>query len=210
MSIDHKAYRFRHNEFQRELAEVLYRALDTEDPGPLGAFIRRFRESLTDPATEAPLSVDWEQEYGPDRDVQQYADLALTRYYDLNENLGLSYGFDALEAYLRSTALAQHAARLICGTLFGPKGRRLDPGRMGTGLLCPEEVASLARLLAGTSWPDVPEPGSEVDSECHYQPESAEEVQDSLEQLKELYRRAAESNAGLLLVDYDDRGVAHL
>src|SRR5262245_55922903 len=101
MSIEHKAYLFRFDEFQEELAGLLHRSLRTGEIGPLRGFINRHRASLTDQATEEPLAEDWEEEYARESDVQQYADLALTRYYDLTDNLGLSHGLDALAAYLR-------------------------------------------------------------------------------------------------------------
>jgi hypothetical protein len=71
-------------------------------------------------------------------------------------------------------------------------------------------VARFERLLAREGWPDIPEPESEVYSECYYQPESAADVQRSLEELRELYRRAAQARAGILFVDFNDCGVGGL
>jgi hypothetical protein len=208
MSIDHKAYLFQYDKFQEELADALYRSLQTGIVLPLRVFINGHRGSLTDLATAKRLGKDWEQKYCRDEDVQSYADLALTRYYDLTASLGLCYGFDALAVYLRSLpSLARHAGRLIGGRLFGPKGKRLDPGRMGTGLLSPAEAARFDRLLAHAEWPVIPGPESEVYSACYYQPESAADVQRSLDELRELYRRAAQAGAGVLFVDFNDRGV---
>jgi hypothetical protein len=211
MSIDHKAYLFQYDKFQDELADTLYRSLQTGIVLPLRDFINRHRDSLTDAATAKRLGEDWEQKYGRDADVQRYADLALNRYYDLTASLGLGYGFDALAVYLRSVpSLARHAECLIGGRLFGPKGKRLDPGLMGTGLLSPAEVARFARFLARVVWPTIPGPESEVYSACYYQPESAADIQRSLDELRELYRRAAQASAGILLVDFNDCGVGGL
>jgi hypothetical protein len=211
MSIDHKAYLFQYDAFQEELADLLHRALQTGEVGRLHEFLNRHRTSLTDQATQEPLAEDWEEEYGQQPDVQQYADLALTRYYEVSDNLGLSHGFDALGVYLGTVSpLARHADQLICGKLFGPKGRRLDPGRMGTGLVSSSEAARFAKLLAGMKWPVIPGPESDVYSECSYRPKSADEVQQSLDQLVELYQRAAEAASGILLVDFNDHGVNHL
>ena len=211
MSIDHKAYLFQYDKFQEELADALYRSLQTGIVRPLREFIDRHCGSLTDLATAKRLGEDWEQKYGRDADVQGYADLTLTRYYDLTASLGLGYGFDALTAYLRSVPfLARHAECLIGGTLFGPKGKRLDPGRMGTGFLSPAEVTRFDGLLARTDWPVIPGPESEVYSACYYQPESAADVQRSLDELRELYRRAARASAGILFVDFTDCTVSGL
>lgn len=209
--MDHKAYLFRYDQFQQELAGSLQRSLQTDEVGPLRRFINRYRASLTDQETEEALAEDWEEVYGAPPDVQQYADLALTRYFDVNENLGLGHGFDALSAYLRSVAsLSGQAGALICGERFGPKGQRLDPGQMGTGLVSPEEAARLAKLLASADWPAIPGPESEIYAECYYRPESVEEVRKALGRLVELYRRAAEAGLGILLMDFNERGVSHL
>jgi hypothetical protein len=209
MSIDHKAYLFRYDEFRKELADVLYQALQTEIAHPLRAFVSRYHSSMTDLATAKSLGEDWEEKWGHEADVQCYADLALTRYYDLTGSLGLSYGFIALAAYLRSLpTFAQYTDCLIGGRLFGPKGKRLDPGQMGTGLLSPEEVARFARLLAGAEWSPIPPPESEIYAECYYQPESTADVQRSLNELRDLYSQATEAGLGILFADFNDRGVS--
>ncbi len=211
MSIDHKAYLFRHDAFQREFADLLNHSLQTADVDPLREFINRHRESLTDRATEGPLGENWEEDCGEEPDVQVYADLALTKYYNLTDELGLSYGFDALAAYLATVPqLAPVADCLICGYLFGPQGRRLDTGSMGTGLLSADEVAKFAELLTTVEWPAVPGPDSLIYADCYYKPGSVQDVESSRDRLTDIYRRAAEAKMGLLLVDYNDRGVSHL
>src|SRR5207248_11394969 len=67
----------------------------------------RFIEHISFPTRrssdlEKRVDEDWEDRYRHQPDVQQYADLALTKYYDVTDGLGLSYGFDALDAYLRT------------------------------------------------------------------------------------------------------------
>lgn len=211
MSIDHKAYLFRHDEFQRELAPLLYGSLKAGDVGPLRDFVNAHQESLTDPATEESLADDWEQLLADHPDVQWYADLALTRYYDLTDNLGLSRGFDALGSFFRSLPeLGPNSDRLFCGWLFGPKGKRLDPGRMGTGLVATGAAAQIADLLARLAWPVIPGPESEIYSTCHYRPHSAAEVQRSLTELRQLYHRATAAGLGILFSDFNDSGVWRL
>jgi hypothetical protein len=211
MSIDHKAYLFRHDAFQKELADLLHRSLQTAEVGPLREFIDCHRKHLMDRGTDESLGENWEDEYGAESDVQVYADLALSKYFDLTEDLGFSYGFDALGAYLATVPpLAPVADCLICGNLFGPAGRRLDTGSMGTGLLSAEEAAGFADLLAGTDWPTIPGPDSGIYAECYYKPGSARDVEASRDRLLDLYCRAAKAKMGILLMDYNDCGVSHL
>jgi hypothetical protein len=48
MSIDHKAYLFRYDQFHDELANLLLGSLQTGEVDPLREFINRYRASLTD------------------------------------------------------------------------------------------------------------------------------------------------------------------
>jgi hypothetical protein len=213
MSIVHKAYLFDFRGFERELAGIVYEALKRDDVRRLRTFIQRHRAELTDFSTEEPPGEDWEERILSEGggNTQWYADLALTRFYDFTDDLGLGYGFDALHAFLRTVpTVGDSADDLICGRVFGPKGQRLDPGAMGTGLLSPEDVKQLHGLLEQTDWPPVPAPRSRVWAGCHYKPQSADEVRRSLTSLRGLYRLAAERARGLLLVDFNDRGVAAL
>lgn len=206
VSIDHKVYLFRYSEFQSELADLLYHALETDEVGNLRGFINSERSLLTEHVTEEPLVEDWEVGFEPD--VQRYADIALTKYYNLAEDLGLGYSFDVLGAYLNIVSeLAGQSNVLICGRLFGPKGKRLDPGYMGTGLLPPDDVSHFAMLLSGIKYPAIPNQGSKIYSCCYYKPKSADEVQEALEQLNTIYQRAAQEKLGLLLLDFNDHGV---
>jgi hypothetical protein len=137
--------------------------------------------------------------------------VALTDYYDPNENLGLGYGFDALGSYLRTVPrLGEYADALICGYLFGPKGCRLDPWKMGMGLVNWEQVRCFCDLLKEADWPEVPGPESELYAGCYYRPSSTSDVRHSRDCLVKLYRQAHEGFMGLLLVDFNDRGVGGL
>jgi hypothetical protein len=215
MSIIHKAYLFQHEAFQKELADVLFAALRDESVEGLRQFIDEQRQHLTDQETEGPLGEDWEA--GADKSwdswaaVQCYADIALTKYYDLTDDRGLAYGWDALAAYFGLVPLLHDSADLVIGGyLFGPKGRRLDPGSMGTGLLSTEDVTRLLKLLEWPHRPPIPGPESEVYAGCYYKPDSVGAVQLSLDELLELYRAAKRNKCGLLLTDYNDRGVSRL
>lgn len=211
MSIDHKAYLFEYRRFEEELALILYDALEQGATEPLRAFINQFRSDLTDLWTEGPLGENWEEDV-EDASVQSFADLALTAYYEVaGGNQGLSYGFDALGAYLQTVPLvSEEASLLICGHLFGPTGLRLDPGRMGTGVLAPAEVQRLHELLEQTEWPPIPPPGSDLYGECIYQPQEVDDVSQSLDRLRELYGRAKGEAKGILFADFNDGGVTHL
>lgn len=212
MSIVHKAYLFEYSAFEAEFASLLYTSLEQNKVELLEQFIQQHCVELTDLDTWEPLGEDWQDHSEADQDIQWYADIALTKYYDLAMgNLGLSYSWDALGAYLESLPqILTEADTLICGRLFGPPGHRLDPGKMGTGLLSPTEVLQLNRLFKTFNRLPIPEPEAAIYAECLYVPESVEEVRNALEQLQRLYTQASEEHKGLLFKDFNDRGVSRL
>lgn len=211
MSISHKAFLFDHTNFDAELAGVLHAALETDDVGGLRRLILDNRHVLLDLWTEAPPADDWEARIEPAYRVQQFADLAMTKYYDPRDDRGLGHGFDAPGAYLETVpGLGGWSSALYCGWLFGPSGRRLDPGSMGTGLVSVAQVGEAVRLTDGLAWPPAPGPTDPVYRGCYYGPASAAAVSADRDRLLELYRDAAAARMGLLLSDYNDRGVGRM
>jgi len=208
MSIEHKAWLLNYELFSDELADILFHALDFGETQILEGFIDQYHGSMTDLWTWKPLRQDW-QEVLRKRlgtlDVLSLGDIALTRYYDPTDDVGLSYGFDALGKYLNSVADLRHIAdALIGGYWFGPKGKRFDPGGMGTGFVSLEQAREHLALLAETRPSPIPEPDSIVYQECLYKPETAKEVQESLNQLKRVYEMAVGKSYGVLLADFND------
>jgi hypothetical protein len=204
MSIIHKAYLFAYNAFKEELASLLYKALGDNDLEQLHQFIQQYRYELTNLYTWEPLAEDWVEHLGDSQDVQWYADIALTKYYDLVAGeMGLGYGFDALGVYLQSLPqMNGKAALLICGSPFGPPDNRLDPGRMGTGLLNPTQVEQFHRFLEEFNWPVISKLEADLYEECLYKPESVADITDALAQLKQLYKKASEKQMGVLFTDF--------
>jgi hypothetical protein len=89
MSLSHRAFIFDHHLFQRELRPILEAALTSGAVAPLRQFIEENLPYLKDPNDGAPLEEGWEQHLEV-RDVDQYGDVALTKYYspDLNGGIG--------------------------------------------------------------------------------------------------------------------------
>ena len=208
MSILHKAWPFDYDAFERELAAILFAALETDDVAPLRAFINEHYASMWGGRHAKTLGPDWEESLIAEAErpehrqylVQWYGDLAITRYYHDDEEMGLDYAWDVLHAYLRTVpAVRAWANELIRGFPFGPEDRLFDPGRQGTGFLDADTVKECDALLRGTEFPPPPPPGSELYAECYRKHADASEA---LETLKGIYADAAEQNKGLLLADF--------
>lgn len=210
MSISHKAWPFDETRFQAELAPILYAALQDGDEIKLRAFIYTHRDSMTDLWDNEPLRDDWEtsrEEPNACLGVQCLADIALSRYHDREDEWGLRHDFDALGAYFDSIpALRTLPGALICGYLFGPRGKRLDPGYQGTGIVSVAQAREHLHRLQTIDWPVVPDPKSPLWAGVHYR-RSAEEVLDARDRLVDLYLHVVDQNLGILFADFNDCGV---
>jgi len=142
MSMDHKAYVFDYDAFQKELAPVLEVALRANETKSILAFIESNFDDLKDPYEGEPLSEDWEDSLG-NRDLQEFADYALTKFYDPAEYLGMStqwhHVYDKLPRNLQNATL---------GVALGQEPNYFDPGRQGAYFQSPSLVAANVQLLA--------------------------------------------------------------
>jgi hypothetical protein len=142
MAMLHKAYAFDWLAFQRDdLPTLLQQALATGDPAELVNYIRRHRALLKDPYEGDPLGEDWQDHLG-NRDVHEFGDFALTRFYDPAAERGLDYYWNPID-----DALPEQDRQVLLGVPFGPRHNYFDPGRYGSYFQRPEQVAaSVARV----------------------------------------------------------------
>ncbi len=147
--MDHRAFVFDYSRFARELKPVLERALETDDPAEIVRFIVAHRTKLRDPDEGEPLPEDWESrlEVG---DIHEYGDLALTRYYDPREDLGMGNGWDLVQDLIHADPSLSVSP--ILGVPVGTWEHPFDPGRLGSYFQSPEMVqAHLAYLSRRSS-----------------------------------------------------------
>ncbi len=147
MSMNHKAFAFDWNAFQRHLAPLLHEALESGSVAELVRFIESHRQSITDPYEGDPLPEDWTAVM-ENRDVQDHADIALTLYYSPRADFGIgeswcgfSRGFPARQSLL--------------GEPFGPSDNLFDPGRMGAYFQTSDAVSSSLRILKADDRPEL-------------------------------------------------------
>lgn len=142
MSMVHKAYAFDWDRFAAELLGILMEALETNDPSCLLQDIDAHRAHLTDPYEGQPLPEDWRSrlEVG---DIEELSDYALTRFYNPNQDCGLS------EAWLiLSDHLPESVQTALLGSPIGPSGRPFDPGRMGSYFQTPAQARQSLEAVA--------------------------------------------------------------
>lgn len=146
-SMQHKAFAFDWNAFQRQLHPILHQALCSGSVAELAAFIEHHRHSLTDPYEGQPLPDDWSS-LMESRDVHDHGDFALTLYYSPTADNGI--GDSWLELSDDSSV-----ANALLGAPFGPTDKLFDPGRMGSYFQTPDAVSSSLRVLFGDDRPEL-------------------------------------------------------
>jgi len=143
MSMCHKAYILDYASFSDELLPILEHALGSNDVTGLMAFVDAQREHLTLPWEATPLAASWREELERG-DVQEVGDLALTKYYDADDDCGVQEHWGAVDE-----RLAPNAREALLGEPLGAGGAIFDPGRMGSYFQGPEAVRQSARILQG-------------------------------------------------------------
>lgn len=134
--MEHKAFVFRHRDFERELRPLLEEALASGSPDRLIVFIKANPDNFRDPYEGEPLGEDWEDQIET-KDVHQYGDFALTKYYDPSADIGLGRKWEEVQRALESE-LGTSAA--ILGQPVGTQDRFFDPGKMGSYFQSEDDV----------------------------------------------------------------------
>ena len=138
--MEHKAYKFRWNEFKSELYPIMISSLENDCEIKLNEFISSNLSFLSNPYDEEPLDEEWKQQLET-HTVQELADFALTKYYDISDNFGL--GSDWLE-------IADNCSSIENSALLGNAIDKFDPGCYGSYFQNPSEIEQSAVILEGS------------------------------------------------------------
>jgi hypothetical protein len=149
MTMCHKAYALDHASFIGDLAPILYDALVSGRQAKLAEFVDRNLALLTLPCEARPLPADWRSvlEHG---DVHEVGDVALTLYYDADDDCGLQEHWLAVEE-----ALPPAARACLLGEPFGPPDNLFDPGRMGSYFQSPSSATQSREVLGSRGEPEL-------------------------------------------------------
>jgi hypothetical protein len=140
--IEHKAFIFDYERFERELLPVLRYALATNDCSALISYIRQNIDSLTDPYQGKPLTDDWEGMIETE-DAHQYGDFALTKYYNPTDDIGLGSAWQTIQDFIP----ADRSSSPILGTIIGSIDDPFDPGKIGAYFQSKGQVAENLEFL---------------------------------------------------------------
>ncbi len=118
MSMNHKAFAFDDRTFTEELRGLLVEALRTGEGGALKSFIDADPSAFEDPDEGGPLDDSWQSVIATG-DPQTCGDVALTKYYDPTDDIGVDGDWMELDL-----VLAQHDLRaVLLGEPLGSRDR---------------------------------------------------------------------------------------
>ncbi|PSB58491.1 hypothetical protein C7B77_04495 [Chamaesiphon polymorphus CCALA 037] len=136
----HKAYAFDWKAFEQdELFIILPRSLECDDVLSLVRYIQLHYAQLKDPYEGEPLDETW-QEILENKDVHEYADFTLTRFYDPDRDLGIGEEWIEIDE-----SLSECNRSILLGFPLCSKNNVFDPGRMGSYFQTPERVLDSLR-----------------------------------------------------------------
>ncbi|MFV1985438.1 MAG: hypothetical protein ACC657_17955 [Thiohalomonadales bacterium] len=122
----HKAFEFDTEKFNVEFQTLLVSSLESDNIDQLRKFINENIDRIKDPYEGEPVDKLWEDTLEV-RDVQEYADHALTKYYDPDDDYGLSDDWVEID-----DMLDRNARLAILGDSIRGGASSFDPGRMGS------------------------------------------------------------------------------
>lgn len=128
MSMEHKAFVFDYDAFTNEVSNTLEAALITNNTEYLASFIERNLDSLKDPYEGELLDNNWQSLLEID-DPHQCGDLAITKFYNHKNNVGLGYNWENIQNVLQQEF---GIPWIILGESFGSSKNYFDPGKMGS------------------------------------------------------------------------------
>jgi len=196
MAMEHKAFIFDTNKFNQELRQLILTAGKTNDPQPIKQFITNNFQKLKSPYTGEALYSKWETELAS-RDVQEYADFALTCFYSPEDDFGLAEAWDALLESFKRLFAENEAEYYILGKPLKEDTFTLDPGGMGMGFVEAKDILEISRLLRNNRDSFIKN-GLPPAEDLLYEL-SMEELIEAYNDLFQLYQKAARDNKGLLM-----------
>ncbi|MFZ6820581.1 hypothetical protein [Undibacterium sp. Ji22W] len=144
MSFEHKAFEFDYDKFNLELRPRLEMALLSNEAENIKKFIDDNLSDVKDPYEGNVLEESWE-DLLEIKDVHQYADFAITKYYDPTNDIGLGDGWERIQKVLLNES--ESLALIVLGSSVGERSNYFDPGKMGSYFQTPEQVEKNKMML---------------------------------------------------------------
>ncbi len=144
MSLEHKVFILDSESFYHELKPLIEQCLRSSNVDEIREFILMNKSSLSDPYEGEQLADDWEDMI-EDKDVHQYGDFALTKYYSPIFEMGLGTDWENIKKLF--DGIQEQSFSPILGVPLGIEGEYFDPGKMGSYFQNSSEVKESLSIL---------------------------------------------------------------
>lgn len=193
MSMEHRAFVFDNERFDSELRNLLLNAGLSNNIDKIKNFIEQNKEEIKNPYYGGIIDENWEDTMSV-KDVQEYADFAMTAYYEPDEDMGLAYAWDAVISILKSIKYKK-AEYAVLGKPIKKKEFCVDPGCCGLGIVKASDVEKIFEQLSELQ-DEFNEMAEEFESDDDIE---CDDIISAFEDLLALYESAMDEGCGLLL-----------
>lgn len=138
MSMAHKAFLFDTETFHSTIEPVMKACV--ANPEAARKYICEHYSQFQSPYTGEVLDEDWEDEFDSPT-LQVYFDILLTACYDVDDDMGLGYMWDAVNDLIAELDVFDDSQVAVLGRELIIGDVQVDPGMMGLGLVDGSEVA---------------------------------------------------------------------
>ena len=143
----HKAFIFDYDSFRSQLKEILITSLLTKQKWDLIKFIEyNFRE-IKDPDFGFPLDHNWE-EMTLKNDVCEFANFALTKFYEPANDIGLNDEWQGTKEALNDIFKVGESDNIILGNPIGMNNVYFNPKQTGSYFQTPEQILSNIEIVS--------------------------------------------------------------
>ncbi len=192
MSMEHKAFVFDTKTFHTKIEPVMKDSI--ADHEVARQYICEHYSQLQSPYTGETLDENWEEEFDAPT-LQEYFDIMLTACYDVEDEIGLGYLWDAVNEAIVALDVFEDPQVVVLGKEIKIEDVQVDPGAMGLGLIEQEEVLAIRnKLLENKEEIET----VEVETEDLLYDVEQDEWIEAYEDLCGIYEEAARQEKGLL------------
>lgn len=189
--MEHKAFLFDTETFHSEIEPVMKESVRNIEAAH--RYICAHLDELQSPYTGNTLDEDWEDEFG-EPNLQVYFDILLTACYDVDDDCGLDYMWDAVNEVIKSLDVFEDGELPVTGHKVEIDDVVVDPGMEGLGIIDCDEVADILEILR-----DNRDKAENAEPEELLHETEPYEWMEAYDDLCNLYEEALQQGKGLLL-----------
>ena len=141
MSMEHKGFIF-DSDLYKILEKEIIKAVKKNDNESLYNFINEHLDECSSPYSEEELDEGWQDELESE-DTHELCDFALTYCYDITDDQGLSYSWDALLCVMKQLNWPLDVDCYVLGNNVSYGDFVIDPGGMGAGFVEKKDIKKM-------------------------------------------------------------------